>query len=170
MAVFAKKSRFQPGAPDVMTSRATERRRDSDRRDPTRVGVYAGIERRRGPRRTAELPRPLRSRPIALVLAIALGVATGLAIGSTHRSDPMAAPRVEAQVDAELLVGVQALRDEAEALTPAGVALDEEAHERWMPRVAAIELALADPQIPTQIRTELDATLDALERVGVLRP
>jgi hypothetical protein len=77
---------------------------------------------------------------------------------------------VERQVDPQQLAGVQALRDEAEALTPAGVGLDEQAHELWMPRVAKIELALADPDTPPAIRTELDATLAALERVGVLRP
>jgi hypothetical protein len=77
---------------------------------------------------------------------------------------------VEARVDPQLLASVQALRDQAEALTPATVALDERAHELWMPRVANIELALADPATPDALRTELDATLAALERVGVLEP
>jgi len=103
-------------------------------------------------------------------LAVALGIAAGLALGSIRRAGPVAAQAVEARVDPELLAGVQALRDEAEALTPASVALDERAHELWIPRVARIELALADPQTPAAIRTELDATLAALEQVGVLRP
>lgn len=117
-----------------------------------------------------DLPRPLWRRPFAVGLAITLGVATGLALGSMRRSAPVAAQAVEVRVDPELLAGVQAMRDEAEALTLARVGLDEQAHELWMPRVAKIELALADPRTPAELRTELDATLIALERVGVLRP
>jgi hypothetical protein len=129
-----------------------------------------GVERRRGPRRSGDLPRPLWSRPLAVGLAIALGVAAGLGIGSLRRTAPVATAVVESRIDPELLAGVQALRDEAEALTPASVDLDEQARELWMPRVAKIELALADPQTPEQLRVELDATLIALEQVGVLQP
>ncbi len=67
-----------------------------------------------------------------------------------------------------MLARVQALRDEARALTVAEVALDERAHERWMPRVAKIERALEDPATPEPIRVELLATIAALECVGVL--
>lgn len=101
-------------------------------------------------------------------MAVALGIAAGLALGSVRRTDPPADVVAEIRVDPEQLAGVETMRDEAEALTPAGVALDERAHELWMPRVARIELALADPRTPAAIRTELDATLAALERVGVL--
>lgn len=129
-----------------------------------------GVERRHGPRRSGDLPRPLWRRPIAIGLAVALGVAAGLALGSLRPSNSPIVRTVEARVDPQLLASVQALRDEAEALTPAAVALDERAHERWMPRVAKIELALADPTTPEQLRSELNATLLALERVGVLQP
>ena len=118
------------------------------------------------------MPRPIWQHPVAIGLAMALGIAAGVSL-SGAREPPTAvdADRViEARVDPIQLAGVQTIRDEAEALTPANVAIDERAHELWMPRVAKIELALADPQTPTAIREELDATLSALERVGVLRP
>ncbi|MFO7567332.1 MAG: hypothetical protein R6X02_32105 [Enhygromyxa sp.] len=177
MPIPAKKPRFRgsersasPASGSARDRSAAERRRGADRRDPTRAGAYVGVERRSGPRRAADLPRPLWHRPIAVGLAVALGVAAGLAMGSTRRAAPVAAPSLEARADPELLAGVQAMRDEAEALTRASVELDEQAHELWMPRVTRIELALADPQTPEPIRTELDATLLALERVGVLGP
>jgi anti-sigma-K factor RskA len=128
------------------------------------------VERRLGPRRSGDLPRPIWRRPIALLLATALGVGTGLALGSMRSTTPQAVTVLEVQVDPQQLASVQTMRDEAEALTPAGVAFDEQTHELWMPRVTKIELALADPQTPQQIRTELGATLIALERVGVLQP
>jgi hypothetical protein len=53
-------------------------------------------------------------------------------------------------------------------LTAAQVELDETTHERWMPRVALIEQALADPSTDALLRDELDATIAALECVGVL--
>ncbi|KIG16190.1 hypothetical protein DB30_04802 [Enhygromyxa salina] len=109
-----------------------------------------------------------------MALAIVLGIAAGLVFDSLSRQ-----PRTEvatrtahaapaATVDPEALAGVQALRDEAEALTRAQVELDETAHERWMPRVALIERALEDPDTPPLLRDELSATIDALECVGVL--
>ncbi len=147
-----------------------ERRRGADRRDPNRRTSYAGVERRQGPRRSADLPRPVWHRPLGVALAIALGVATGLALGSARQTAAPSEPVELVAVDPQQLSGVEAMHDEAEALTPAQVALDERAHELWMPRVAKIELALADPQTPEPIRSELAATLTALERVGVLRP
>lgn len=173
MGSKAKNPRFRaPVSPDPEAGppRPSERRRGADRRDPSPAEPYLGVERRQGPRRSGDLPRPLWRRPIALGLAIALGIAAGLALGSLRSSELAIVHTAEAQVDPQLLAGVQAMRDEAEALTPAAVALDERAHELWMPRVAKIELALADPSTPDELRTELDATLSALERVGVLRP
>jgi hypothetical protein len=131
------------------------------------------VERRRGPRRAAELPTPLWRQPVAVGLAIALGVAGGLALGSRSKPPSVVAAQVEAapsEPPAQLLAAAEALRDEAEALTPAEVALDERAHERWMPRVAKIDAALADPATPAAIRRELEATITALEAVGVLAP
>jgi hypothetical protein len=108
-------------------------------------------------------------RPLGLVIAIGLGIAGGLALDSLQAQPeiPIAAAR-ESEPDPEALARVEAIRDEAEALTAAEVALDERAHERWMPRVAKIDEALDDPATPDQIRTELLATITALECVGVL--
>jgi hypothetical protein len=174
MRDVAKNPQFRaevPPDPRAGQESVTERRRGADRRDPARGEAYLGVERRQGPRRSGDLPRPVWHRPVAVGIAIILGVATGLALGSMRESSSPELPVVVvAQVDPQLLAGVQALRDEAEALTPASVTLDEQAHDRWMPRVAKIEVALADPATPTVIRSELDATLAALERVGVLQP
>lgn len=103
------------------------------------------------------------------MIAIGLGIAGGLALDSLQAEPdlPIAAVR-EPELDPEALRRVEALRDEARALTAAEVALDERAHERWMPRVAKIDEALDDPATPDQIRTELLATIAALECVGVL--
>jgi hypothetical protein len=149
----------------------SDRREKRDRRDPGRVGQWDGVDRRRGPRREGDLPTPVWRRPLGLALAIALGIASGLALDSLQAEPkaPVAAVR-ELELDPEALARVEALRDEARALTAAEVALDERAHERWMPRVAKIELALDDPATPEPIRTELLATIAALECVGVLEP
>jgi hypothetical protein len=102
-------------------------------------------------------------------MAIGLGIAGGLALDSLQAQPeiPIAAVR-ESAPDPEALSRVEAIRDEAEALTAAEVALDERAHERWMPRVAKIDEALDDPATPDRIRIELLATIAALECVGVL--
>ena len=60
-----------------------------------------------------------------------------------------------------------ALRDEAERLTPAAVALDERAQLRWWPLRPELEAAVADLRLPTDLRDELAATLAALTRVGL---
>lgn len=113
-------------------------------------------------------------RPLGLAIAIGLGIAGGLALDSlqaqpSEGTAPTAAVR-ERELDPEALARVEALRDEAEALTAAEVALDERAHERWLPRVAKIDEALDDPATPDRVRTELLATIAALECVGVLEP
>jgi hypothetical protein len=110
-------------------------------------------------------------RPLGLAIAIGLGIAGGLALDSLQARPevPIAAVR-EAELDPEALMRVERLRDEAQALTAAEVALDERAHERWMPRIAKIEEALEDPATPDPIRIELLATIAALECVGVLEP
>ncbi len=178
MGQGAKKLRFRADPRAGRRAGTDERRRAADRRDPSRAGEYTGVERRSGPRRSADLARPAWHRALALGVAVLLGIAAGLALGSLRSSEPASASApapadgsapTSASAEA-LLAEAEALRDEAEALTPAGVALDERAHERWMPRVAGIELALADPATPAAIRAELDATLAALERVGVLQP
>lgn len=79
--------------------------------------------------------------------------------------EPIAwAPRI----DPEQLAAAQSMRDEAERLTLATVTLDERTHERWLPRIARIEAVRADPSTPEALRAELDATVAALTRVGLL--
>lgn len=75
-------------------------------------------------------------------------------------------PQIE--VDREQLAAAQALRDEAERLTIAAVTTDEAAHERWLARIAKIEAVRADPDTPASLRVELDATIAALDQVGLL--
>lgn len=102
-------------------------------------------------------------------MAIALGMASGLALDSLRAPPEVpTAKMAEAEPDPEVLARVEALHDEARALTAAEVALDESTHERWMPRIAKIEEALEDPATPEPIRAELLATIAALECVGVL--
>jgi hypothetical protein len=156
-----------------------DRRAERDRRDPSRAAprrAHGGLDRRQGPRRAVELPSSIWRQPLALAVAIGLGIAAGLAVNwfsgpqvaDPERSQPAPAQIEAARVDPDALARVQALRDEAEALTAAQVELDETAHERWMPRVARIEQALEDPSTPALLRDELDATITALECVGVL--
>ncbi|NVB36615.1 hypothetical protein G6O69_02140 [Pseudenhygromyxa sp. WMMC2535] len=149
-----------------------ERRRREDRRDPRRAHLYAGVERRSGPRRTAELPSAPWQRRVGVVLAAGLGVVAALMLGAPRSATELLLAGIPAAalVDPQELAAIQALRDEAEALTPAEVSLDERAAERWAPRVPMIELARDDPHTPEAIRVELDATVAALERVGLLSP
>ncbi|PRP95480.1 hypothetical protein ENSA5_38310 [Enhygromyxa salina] len=174
----AKNHRFRPGSEiGPSAGRETdprapgERRGKRDRRDPRGADRHGGVERRRGPRRATDLGVPVWRNPLALVVAVGLGVGASLALGSQAPApsgvqDAELAPAPP--VDPDALAGVQALRDEAQALTPAQVELDEATHERWMPRVARIEQALDDPATPEAIRAELQATIAALECVGVL--
>lgn len=60
-----------------------------------------------------------------------------------------------------------ALRDAAQRLTPAGVALDEMARQYWTPLRAELDAAAMDPRTPGPVREELDAARAALERVGL---
>lgn len=65
------------------------------------------------------------------------------------------------------LTQARSLRDQAEALTPTEVLLDEEAREHWLPLAAEFEQTLARPDTPAPLRRELEATLVALDRAGV---
>jgi hypothetical protein len=160
-----------------------ERRERIERRDPARDAGYEGLERRQGARRKADLRRPLWQQPLAVLLAAGLGVFAALHLDRVPGFAPEPAPAraiapsepipakaalPEPIVDPEQLAAARTMRDEAERLTLAAVTLDERAHERWLPRIARIEAVRADPDTPQLLRIELDATIDALVRVGVL--
>jgi hypothetical protein len=61
-------------------------------------------------------------------------------------------------------------RDEAAELTVAAVALDEHAHERWLPRLAELETLDRRSDLSDAARAELDGLLRELERVGLRAP
>jgi hypothetical protein len=162
---------------------AEDRRLRTERRDPERGSDYAGPERRQGPRRKADLRRPLWQQPISVLLAAGLGVLAAVNLDRLPGFEPeppaMIEPTKPAQqppiaahteiiIDPEQLAAAQAMRDEAERLTLAAVTLDERTHERWLPRIARIEAVRADPTTPQLVRAELDATVAALARVGLL--
>lgn len=163
-----------------------DRRSRTELRDPERASGYAGPERRQGPRRRADLPRPLWQQPISVLFAAGLGVLAALhfdrlpgfsedppAAAEPVRQPPIEEPaptetRIEVVIDPQQLAAAQAMRDEAERLTTAAVTLDERAHERWLPRIARIEAIRGDPTTPQPVRAELDKTVEALARVGLL--
>lgn len=153
----------------------------SDRRRPGPPTAPPAAERRRGDRR--QLPRSRWRQWPSLLASAALGVVTAVllqsagdaaptsVIGATRHDDredvdaqrritPVDAPGFSAR-DAALL------RDEAERLTPAAVALDEQAQTRWWPRRAAIDAAVDDPATPPAVREDLRAVQYALERLGL---
>ena len=65
------------------------------------------------------------------------------------------------------LAEAAALRDAAQRLTPAAVALDEQARLHWTPLRAGLDAAAADPHTPGPVREELEAAREALARVGL---
>jgi hypothetical protein len=155
----------------------TERRSGArDRRAPGPPVAHAGPERRAGQRR--QLPRSRWQQWPSLLASAALGVTTAVLLQSFVAEAP---PRVWA---AELVQRVPpspgpqqlprfsaaeaaALRDEAEALTAAAVALDEQASLRWRPLRGELAAALVDPVTPELVRSDLHATTAALERLGL---
>lgn len=164
-------------------NQAHERRRGrTDRRDVSRPAVPPGAERRAsGGCRRRPLPEPRWRQWPSITLAAVLGVATAFGLQALQGSPVAAAPVVVvpaavAVVEARTedlpvmrigLAEAQALRDAACALTPAGVALDEEAHAVWLPRLAAMRAAAQDPRVAEEVRGELLEALAALERVGI---
>lgn len=159
------------------TFRGEDRRSGAaDRRDPARAHLAApAVERRRGPRRRP-LPRSRWRDLPSLGLALVLGVLCAVALGPRAPAAGIAWGELRARADARSeratealaeLRAAESLRDEAEALTPAGVALDEDAHEVWLPRLAVIDARIADPTTPEPVRRELRATQAALALLGL---
>lgn len=150
----------------------SNRRERVERRNPEREAGFRGPERRQGPRRKADLRRPLWQQPLAVLLAAGLGVLAALhldpaSVEPSAPIEPVASPSPPS-IDPRQLAAAQSMRDEAERLTIAAVTLDERTHERWLPRIARIEAVRADPSTPAPLRIELDATVEALARVGLL--
>lgn len=112
-----------------------------------------------------------------MIAAAILGAALTLALGAPRpaasevreMASVRAATRAaeSASASAELLEAARGLRDEAEALTSAEVALDASLMDVWLPRLAELEAMIADPATPPAIRAELEATVEALARVGL---
>jgi hypothetical protein len=125
-----------------------------------------GDRRRAAGRRRSDLPR---HRWRGLAVAGALGVASAIAVQATQERVPagLPAPIEQVVVPEDTLMQARSLRDEAEALTPTEVLLDERAREHWLPLAGELERTLARPDTPAPLRREIEATLAALDRVGV---
>lgn len=152
------------------------RSRDRDRRAPGPAAPHSGLERRQGQRR--QLPRSRWQQWPSLLAAAALGVAAAVLLQSFTGDTPppvmAAAPTPVAplppgpqQLPRFTAADAASLRDEAEALTPAAVALDEHAGLRWRPLRGELAAALVDPVTPDPVRSDLHATVAALERLGL---
>ncbi len=155
--------------------------RRSDRQDRRRAepGAWpAPQERRSGQRR--RLPRSGWQQWPSLLACAVLGVVVAVAMQSLVEATPTRAGTWAAGLPGRLPPRsvplqpprfseseVQALRDEAEQLTPAAVALDEQAALRWWPLRGELDAAAADPATPEHLRNELHATREALDRVGL---
>lgn len=149
---------------------------DRDRRAARPAARHTGPERRQSQRR---LPRSRWQQWPSLLASAALGVVAAVLLQSFAADAP---PQVWA---AELARRVPppspgpqelprftaseaaALRDAAEALTPAAVALDERASLRWRPLRGELAAALVDPVTAEPVRSDLHATAAALDRLGL---
>jgi hypothetical protein len=125
------------------------------------------------------LPEPRWRRWPSIAAAGVLGVVTAVALQALQAGAAVEpSPAVVSIVghgapvtprSALSLAEAEALRDEAAALTPAGVAIDERAQTIWQPRLGRLEAAAIDPRVAPEVRDELRATLQALADVGIGR-
>ena len=149
-----------------------------DRRDSARPAIAPGVERRRNDGCRRRLPEPRWRQWPSIAAAAVLGVVAAVALQGWQADASVVSPApvmepievVPAPVAVRVpisLTEAQALRDEAVALTPAGVAFDERAHTTWLPRIGRLEVAMADPGLSPEVREELAATLAALAKVGL---
>jgi hypothetical protein len=173
----------------------TERRSGArDRRAPGPPVAHAGPERRAGQRR--QLPRSRWQQWPSLLASAALGVVAAALMQSAPapvlaaRPEPAAelagviaangaangAANEGASVGASEPLPVHtrfslreaaALRDAAQRLTPAAVALDEQARLYWTPLRGELDAAALDVRTPLAVREELGAARSALERLGL---
>lgn len=153
-----------------------------DRRRPG-PAVPPTLERRLGPRR--QLPRSRWRQWPSLLASAALGVIVAVLLQSTPAPVALAGsedPAAELAVASGGVSGVvvaeplrsgfslreaAALRDAAQQLTPAAVALDEQARLYWTPLRGEMDAATADPRTPGPVREELEAARSALDRLGL---
>ena len=149
-----------------------------DRRQPRPALAPTSGERRRGERRQlprsrwSQWPSLLASAAVGVVVAVllqSLGGAAGgpvpvpmVVVGPPEPAVAAAVPAVSLSLDEAAM-----LRDAAQRLTPAGVALDEQARLYWTPRRAELDAAAADPRTPRPVREELEAARSALAQVGL---
>ena len=154
----------------------------NDRRRPG-PAVPPTLERRLGPRR--QLPRSRWRQWPSLLASAALGVVVAVLMQSAPAPVALAGsegPAAEIAVAREVageereagparsgfsLREAEALRDAAQQLTPAAVALDEQARLYWTPLRGELDAAAADPRTPEPVREELEAARSALERLGL---
>lgn len=164
-----------------MTHLPERRRGGRCRRDPDRPAIPPGTERRQSAGCRRSLPRSRWRQWPSLLASAALGVAVAFALQALQAQATVPATRPFPPTQAQAsppprfspgisLAEAEALHDAARALTPTGVALDEHAHATWLPRLADLQTAAEDPRVSPEIRGELHATLEALQRVGVTRP
>ncbi len=149
--------------------------RRSDRRDRRQGGSASapeGLERRSGERR--QLPRSRWQQWPSLLASAAFGVVVAVWMQSLPSPDearaaasPTPARSVPMHVPRFTMAEAMQMRDEAERLTAAAVALDEHATQRWWPLRGALDAAAADPATAEDLRSELHATQAALTRLGL---
>lgn len=163
-----------------MTHLPERRRGGRCRRDPSRLAIPPGTERRQSAGCRRNLPRSRWRQWPSLLASAALGIAVAFALQALQAQATVPAARPLTPTPAPTqspprfspgisLAEAEALHDAARALTPTGVALDEHAHATWLPRLADLQAAAEDPRVSPEIRSELHATLEALQRVGVTR-
>ena len=152
----------------------------NDRRQPGPALPPRGGDRRLGDRR--QLPRSRWRQWPSLLASAALGVIVAVllqSVGEAPASVPMALAALLEPTDLAaaidraparvsfLLDEAAALRDAAQQLTPAAVALDEQARLYWTPLRGELDAAAADPRTPGSVREELEAIRSALGRLGL---
>lgn len=150
-----------------------------DRRQPGPALPPTSGERRRGDRR--QLPRSRWRQWPSLLASAALGVVAAVLLQSfggaaggaapvpmvlARTPEPVVAPEIDGAASFSLAEAA-ALRDAAQRLTPAAVALDETARLHWTPLRAGLDAAAADPRTAGSVREELEAARAALARVGL---
>ncbi len=129
----------------------------------------AARERRRtGGRRRSDLPKA-RWGGILAACGAGIVVAVVVQLWSAPVTVVVPSPVRKVVVPTATLERAQALRDQAEALTPTQVMLDERAQERWLPLLGELEQLQRGPETPRAVQVEVEATLAALSRAGIRR-